>query len=132
MPTASLPTANVARAVLPAIKYERAGYAVQEELTIAELKIVPQARRVILSGGEVTLTRGQFDLLLSLARAYNRVKTRDALYAEVHARAYGGLDRALDVQVSCLRRKLGDDPRRPRFIRTVRSAGYMLVHPDHL
>ena len=39
-------------------------------------------------------------------------------------------DRAIDVQVSALRRKLGDDPKNPRFIRTVRSAGYMLVDPN--
>jgi DNA-binding response OmpR family regulator len=39
-------------------------------------------------------------------------------------------DRSIDVHISTLRRKLGDDPKEPRFIRTVRSAGYMLINPD--
>ena len=100
------------------------------EFTIAELTIALDARRVSLSGHTLALSPGQFDLLLSLAQACGRVKTREDLYAESHAREYGATDRAVDVQVSCLRRKLGDNPRQPRFIRTVRSAGYMLTHPD--
>ena len=76
------------------------------------------------------LTPGEFAILLSLARAKGRVKTRDHLLAEIRDREYEVFDRAIDVQVSALRRKLGDDPKSPRFIRTVRSAGYMLVDPD--
>ena len=55
---------------------------------------------------------------------------RDGLLEEVRDREYEVFDRAIDVQVSNLRRKLGDDPKNPRFVRTVRSAGYMLVDPD--
>ena len=55
---------------------------------------------------------------------------RGLLLAEIRHRAYEADDRAIDVQVSSLRRKLGDDPKQPQFIRTVRSAGYMLVSPD--
>ena len=76
------------------------------------------------------LTPGEFDMLLSLARAKGRVKTRDALLSEVRDREWQVFDRAIDVQISNLRKKLGDDPKEPRFIRTIRSAGYMLVDPN--
>jgi DNA-binding response OmpR family regulator len=52
------------------------------------------------------------------------------LLAEIRDREWQVFDRAVDVQVSNLRKKLGDDPKEPRFIRTVRSAGYMLVDPN--
>ena len=45
-------------------------------------------------------------------------------------REYDGLDRSIDVHIWSLRRKLGDDPKNPRFIRTVRAVGYMLINPD--
>lgn len=100
------------------------------EIVIAELRIVPDARKATLNGQALTLTPGEYDILLSLAKAKNRVKTRDHLLAEIRDREYEVFDRAIDVQMSSLRRKLGDDPKRPRFIRTIRSAGYMLVDPN--
>ncbi len=108
----------------------RSKKAAPEEFTIADLRIVPDLRRVSLADRELALTPSQFDLLVTLAKTCGRVKTRDDLYAEVRAREYGAFDRSVDVQMSCLRKKLGDDPKRPRFIRTVRSIGYMLVNPD--
>lgn len=75
------------------------------------------------------LTPLEFDLLTALARARGRVKTREQLLEAIADRNYDVYDRSIDVHISCLRRKLGDDPREPRFIRTVRSAGYMLIHP---
>ena len=101
-----------------------------KEIVIADLRISPEARRATLGGQILVLTPGEFDILLSLAKAKGRVKTRDHLLAEIREREYEVFDRAIDVQVSALRRKLGDDPKNPRFIRTVRSAGYMLVDPD--
>ena len=71
----------------------------------------------------------EFDLLVSLAKARGRVKSREALLDEIRDRNYDVFDRSIDVHISALRRKLGDDARQPRFIRTLRSAGYMLVDP---
>ena len=88
------------------------------------------ARIAVLDGEPLTLTAGEFDLLLSLTRAKGRVKTRDALLAEIRDREWEIFDRAIDVHISCLRKKLGDDPKAPRFIRTIRSVGYMLVDPN--
>ena len=76
------------------------------------------------------LTPVEFELLLSLARAKGRVKTRDHLLEEIRDRDYEVFDRSIDVHISALRKKLGDDPKTPRFIRTVRAAGYMLIDPD--
>ena len=101
-----------------------------KEIVIAELRINLDARQVTLADRSVVLTPGEFDILASLAKAKGRVKTRDHLLEEVREREYEVFDRAIDVQVSNLRRKLGDDPKNPRFVRTVRSAGYMLVDPD--
>jgi PAS domain S-box-containing protein len=72
----------------------------------------------------------EFELLLSLARAKGRVKTRDHLLEEIRDRDYEVFDRSIDVHISALRKKLGDDPKTPRFIRTVRAAGYLLIDPD--
>ena len=96
----------------------------------SEVRVNPAARTAAIGGQPLTLTPGEFDMLLSLARAKGRVKTRDALLSEIRDREWEVFDRAIDVQISALRKKLGDDPKAPRFIRTVRSAGYMLVDPD--
>ena len=101
-----------------------------EEIVVAELRIDTGARAATLGGKEIMLTPGEYAILVSLARAKGRVKTRDHLLAEIRDREYEVFDRAIDVQVSALRRKLGDDPKSPRFIRTVRSAGYMLINPE--
>lgn len=77
------------------------------------------------------LTPVEFDLLVCLARARGRVKTREQLMEQIRERDYDIFDRSIDVHISSLRKKLGDDPKSPRFIRTLRSAGYMLIHPDH-
>jgi DNA-binding response OmpR family regulator len=55
------------------------------------------------------------------------VLSRDYLLDAISGRDYEVFDRSIDVHISALRRKLGDDPRNPRYIRTVRSAGYLLL-----
>jgi DNA-binding response OmpR family regulator len=69
----------------------------------------------------------EFDLLHCLARAADRVLSRDQLLDEISGRNYDVFDRSVDVHISSLRRKLGDDPKNPRYIKTVRSAGYLLL-----
>ncbi len=84
----------------------------------------------MLDDQPLTLTPVEFDLLAVLARARGRVKSREQLLEEIRDRNYDVFDRSIDVHISTLRRKLGDDAKEPRFIRTVRSAGYMLINPD--
>ena len=84
----------------------------------------------LLEDQPLALTPVEFDLLASLARARGRVKTREQLLEEIRERDYEVFDRSIDVHISSLRKKLGDDPKEPRFIRTLRSAGYMLINPE--
>jgi DNA-binding response OmpR family regulator len=85
------------------------------------------ARTASLNGQLLTLTTVEYDILLSLARAAGRVKTREQLLLEVAERDFEVFDRSIDVHISSLRRKLGDDPKSPRFIQTIRGVGYCLL-----
>jgi len=87
------------------------------------------ARRRLLNpeGVEVALTGGEFDLLQALVERANRVLTRDMLLDLLRGRQAGPFDRAIDVAVSRLRRKLEDDGRHAQLIKTVRGGGYVLA-----
>ncbi len=111
-------------------KIRTAAVAEDEPLIFDNLQIEPGSRTVRLDQKEVTLTPVEYDLLLCLARSAGRVLTRDQLLDAIAGRDYDVFDRSVDVHISSLRRKLGEAPRNPRFIRTVRSAGYMLQLPE--
>jgi two-component system, OmpR family, response regulator CpxR len=98
-------------------------------IVVGELELNPEARSAALGGQPLMLTAIEFDLVLALAKAAGRVRTREQLLNEVADRNYDAFDRSIDVHISSLRRKLGDDPKSPRFIVTVRSAGYMMRKP---
>ena len=101
-----------------------------EEIRVGLLHILPETRRAVLDDRPLDLTPVEFDLLTSLAKAKGRVRSREALLEEIRDRNYDVFDRSIDVHISALRRKLDDDPKEPRFIRTYRGAGYMLINPD--
>ncbi len=103
---------------------------VEEDVVVGRLRIIPAAHGAFLGDAPLSLTPVEYDLLLCLARAAGRVKTRDDLLEEIRERDYEVFDRSIDVHISALRKKLGDDAKNPRFIRTFRSAGYMLIHPE--
>jgi two-component system response regulator CpxR len=90
------------------------------------LRLVPSAREVFVDGEPVPLTTAEYDLLEFLARAAGRVVSRDELTAALYQRRATPFDRALDVHVSNLRKKLGPHGHR---IGTVRGVGY-LFRPD--
>ena len=100
------------------------------EIVVGKLRINLDARSAVLDTTPLALTPVEFDLLASLARARGRVKSREVLLDEIRDRNYDVFDRSIDVHISSLRKKLGDDAKEPRYIRTVRSAGYMMVGPD--
>ncbi|MBR0682481.1 response regulator [Roseomonas eburnea] len=88
----------------------------------------PGRRRLLNpDGAEVPLTGGEYELLLVLVERPNRVLTRDMLMDLLRGRQAGPFDRAIDVAVSRLRRKLEDDGRNPTLIKTVRGGGYVLA-----
>ena len=88
----------------------------------------PSRRRLLNPDAvEVALTGGEYDLLLALVSRPNRVLTRDMLLDLLRGRQAGPYDRAIDVAVSRLRRKLEDDGRHAQLIKTVRGGGYVLA-----
>ena len=100
---------------------------VEADLTNGNLVISPGSRTAALGDVPLKLTSLEFDLLLSLTRARGRVKSREQILDDVAGRDYDVFDRSIDVHVSALRQKLGDDPKAPTFIQTVRSVGYMMI-----
>ncbi|MCP5526916.1 MAG: response regulator transcription factor [Verrucomicrobiales bacterium] len=99
-------------------------------VTVGDLQIDPDRRTARAGERVLNLTAVEFDLLLSLARARGRVKTRERLVEDIRNRNFDVFDRSIDVHVSALRRKLGDDAKEPRYIRTVRAVGYLLIDPN--
>ena len=90
----------------------------------------PGARRVTVRGKEVDLTTAEFDILHALAAHAGRVLSRDQLLEKVHGPNWAAYDRSVDVHISRIRQKIGDDPRRPVLLKTVRGVGYQLCRDD--
>ena len=102
----------------------------EQDAVVGSLRVSPSTRQAFLKDEALALTPVEFDILLALARARGRVKTRESLLEQIRDRNYDVFDRSIDVHISALRRKLGDEARNSRWIRTLRAAGYMLVDPD--
>lgn len=81
----------------------------------------------ILDEKPLDLTALEFAILVTLMKAKGRVKTREQLIEDVSERKFDIFDRSIDVHISALRKKLGEDAREPRFIKTVRAVGYQFV-----
>ncbi|HEY8962621.1 MAG TPA: response regulator transcription factor [Luteolibacter sp.] len=101
-----------------------------DQLVVGDLRITPETRRAVLGDQPLQLRPIEFDLLHALAKTKGRVRSRDWLLEQVRDREYEVFDRTIDMHISALRKKLGDDPKVPRFIRTYRSVGYMLIDPS--
>lgn len=115
----------VLRRTAPAARGTPAG----QRLRFAEYVFDLDARRLFRDGTEIDLSAGDFDLLAALVHNPNKVLSRDRLMDLTKGRSWEAFDRSVDVALSRLRRKLGDDPARPRLIKTVRNGGYMLAVP---
>jgi two-component system OmpR family response regulator len=99
-----------------------------QAIRFAGWTLEPGRRRLLNpDGAEVPLTGGEYELLQVLVERPNRVLTRDMLMDLLRGRQAGPFDRAIDVAVSRLRRKLEDDGRNPNLIKTVRGGGYVLA-----
>ncbi len=91
------------------------------------LRLDPEAREVHLDGAPVELTRTEFELLSALAGRPGRAWSRLELVTRMQGYDYEGYERTVDAHVKNLRRKLGEDPRAPRFVTTVPGIGYKLA-----
>ena len=108
-------------------KDERDSELAEEEIRIGGLVVNIPARRVTIFGRPVTLTVKEFDLLVALSSAPDRVFTREALLNQVWGYSYLGDGRTVDVHIGTLRKKLEAVPGVPHHIQTVWGVGYKFV-----
>ena len=101
----------------------------QKILRFGRLHINTAARSVALDGRSIALSSNEYELLVYLATHAGEVQSREVLFQQLHGREYDGLDRMLDVRISHLRRKLGDDADTSERIKTIWGHGYLFV-PD--
>lgn len=99
-------------------------------VSVGGLYIDPATHTATIDGQPMTLTRIEYDMLLALARSAGRVKSREQLLLEVAERDFEAFDRSIDVHISALRKKMGDDSKSPRYIETIRGTGYRMRLPQ--
>jgi two-component system response regulator CpxR len=100
-------------------------------LIAGDIAVSPAARRVLVGGEEIRLTTAEYDLLEVLVRQAGVVVSREDLTRQVLGRRLSAFDRAIDMHVSNLRKKLGPSRSGGERIKTVRNAGYILAsEPD--
>jgi two-component system OmpR family response regulator len=99
----------------------------RKQLRAGRLVVDPATLSATVDGQPLALTTYEFNLLRVLAERAGRVLSREQLLELVRGSTEEAFDRSIDVHISRLRQKLGDDPRRPQMLKTVRGAGYLLV-----
>ncbi len=114
-----------ARGAFPSAARQRA-----RPLVVGALRLDRERRRATLSGRELLLSVNEFSLLFALAERAGEPIGRERLLERASVSPEESFDRAIDVAISRLRQKLGDDPKSPELIITVRGIGYMLARPE--
>jgi two-component system response regulator RstA len=99
-------------------------------LSFGALVIDQTRREAWLNEQLIDLTGAEFDLLWLLASNAGRILSREETFVALRGIEYDGQDRSVDVRISRIRPKIGDDPDMPRLIKTVRSKGYLFVAPE--
>lgn len=100
---------------------------VSQRMVMGDLIIDNGARSVTLAGEVVDFTSAEYDLLWLLASNAGKTLSREDIFSKLRGIEYDGQDRSIDVRISRIRPKIGDDPDSPRIIKTVRSKGYLFV-----
>lgn len=99
----------------------------EQFLTFGPLVIDNSRRAAWLDEEEIELTSAEFDLLWLLSSNSGRILSREEIFSDLRGIEYDGQDRSVDVRISRIRSKIGDDPIHPRRIKTIRSKGYLFV-----
>ena len=101
-------------------------------IQIGDLHLDLRSRTVAKGGAPIELSRKEFDVLALLMREAGAAVTRERLLEDVWQTTWYGSTKTLDVHVSGLRRKLGDDPEAPRYLHTIRGVGFRFAGPGEL
>ena len=111
---------------IKAVARRKSGMGAEEGvvLTYEDFHLNSNNQLVQVRGKEVVLTSAEFKLLKVLASNPNRVFSRERLMDAVQGREFDGIDRTIDVHISKLRNKIEEDPKRPRWIKTIWGSGY--------
>jgi two-component system phosphate regulon response regulator OmpR len=96
-------------------------------LRFGKLELDRSAREVRVDGERRELTARQFDMLVLLAERAGRVQSREQIMEALKGEEWDSVDRSIDVHISRIRNAIEDDPRHPRFVQTVRGAGYVFL-----
>ncbi len=96
-------------------------------LQFGELQLNPDKYIALLKGEQLDLSSYEFDLLLMFAKSKGRVLSRDTIMDSLHGIDWAVYDRSIDMLISRLRQKLKDDPKNPRYIKTIRGVGYIFI-----
>ena len=92
-----------------------------------ELIIDANKRDVFVAEQAARLSTIEFNLFWTLVKRAGTVVSREDIHRNLYNSSYNGYDRGIDLCVSCIRQKIGDDPVTPRYLKTVRGAGYQFV-----
>jgi len=101
--------------------------AISASFTIGELNISSTTREAVLGGIPLSLSSQEFELLYLLTSNAGTILSRDDILSALSGIEYDGLDRSVDIRIARLRKLLMDDPTNPRYIKTVRSKGYLFL-----
>ena len=99
----------------------------RQSLQFGPLRVDNTLREAWLGTGGIELTSAEFDLLWLLVSNAGRILSREEIFTSLRGVGYDGQDRSIDVRISRIRPKIGDDPDHPRLIKTIRSKGYLFV-----
>jgi len=101
-------------------------------LNVQDVRLDPVARRVWRGGREIVFSKKEFDLLSTLMRNAGTIVTRDELMRDVWHTTFWTSSKTIDVHLGWVRRKLGDNPRQPTLITTIRGQGlrFEVAHGD--
>ena len=123
-------TAQLEARIRAVLRRTAGGRTPRDNLVVGGLELDVAARKVSLDGESLELSPREFDLLRHLAERAGDVVTKKELLSEVWQQAWGGSDKTVDVHLSWLRRKLGEQASEPRYLHTVRGVGVRLAAPE--
>lgn len=124
-----LPDILIARMIALLKRSKARGLNSTSNVNIGDLTVMPSKREAYIGGQSMRLTSIQFDLLWYMVRHSGTVVSRNDLSKLLYDTDYNGIDRSIDVYISRIRNKLGDDPTNPVYLKTVRGIGYLFAGP---